>query len=327
MRALIGTIRVELLVDSGSMPCILDKSVYDSLQGKAKRPLKVSPVHLFGASGVQIEVYGQTMVELNFGEDTFEIPCLIADLAHTMGVLGMNFFYSVECELNLAKGYLDFQGRRYPLYQQELAGCNKVFLSHPEKVQEGACVKLKGILEGDICVDEEELTPWRPDTGFVEETGLHTLDGAIKVSKEGRVEVSWMNLGGGEVKLNPGTLLGYVEAGKSKVSVVHLPAAAEDLAEFPPQLQNLFEDVELQEEGLEATNSVTQSPDPVVNLEKITDSVTQSPDPVVNLEKITVSVTQSLDPVVNLEKITDSEGQSPDPVENFEEATDKIQTL
>ena len=257
LRALIGSRRVELLVDSGSMPCILDKSVYDSLQGKAKRPLKESPVRLFGASGVQIEVYGQTMVELNLEDDTFEIPCLIADLAHTMGVLGMNFFYSVECELNLSKGYLDFQGRRYPLHQQEPAGCNKVFLSHPEKIQEGACVKLKGVLEGDICVGEEELTPWRPDREFVEGTGLHALDGAIKVSKEGRVEVSWMNLGGGEVKLNPGTLLGYVEAGKSSVSMMHADPAAEEIAGFPPHLRELFEDAAGALQG-EETGAATQ---------------------------------------------------------------------
>ena len=39
---------------------------------------------------------------------------------------------------NLCKGSLDIRGSQYPLFKAKAFGCNKVYLSHPEKFQDGA---------------------------------------------------------------------------------------------------------------------------------------------------------------------------------------------
>ena len=63
LRGFLGDVRVDFLVDSGSMPNLLCTRVYDTLDGLVKRPLKTSGVRLLGAGGTELSVAGETHSE------------------------------------------------------------------------------------------------------------------------------------------------------------------------------------------------------------------------------------------------------------------------
>ena len=78
LQSKIGSFDVDFLVDSGSMPSILSHDVWESLKGPEKGPLRSSKVILFGATGSELKVVGEAVINMTLSEHTLNVSCLVA---------------------------------------------------------------------------------------------------------------------------------------------------------------------------------------------------------------------------------------------------------
>jgi len=77
-------------------------------------------IRLFGASGTELEVLGEAVLNLCVGNQQLEVPFLVANLPRTTGILGMGFLSTKTSSLNLSSGVLTLNDESIKLYKPNL---------------------------------------------------------------------------------------------------------------------------------------------------------------------------------------------------------------
>ena len=209
LRAQVGDLQVDFLIDSGSQPNLMDQKVYDALPVESRGLLRVSNTRLYGASGSEIDVSGETTVKLQVGQEELELPVIVASLNGAQGILGMDFLSGNECSLNLYHGYLDSKNARHSLQRLLPNRCNYLYLSHPTIVPNGDVVTVKCVLDKDV-MGSDPTIEWEIEKKLLQETGLHPVERQTDVRNRGEVHIKLMNLGGEQVELPAGKIMGQV---------------------------------------------------------------------------------------------------------------------
>ena len=127
------------------------------------RPLLEKNVHLYGANGGLLKVYGWTEVVLTVEDRQYELPVIVADLDGLQGILGIHFLENNDCSINVKRGLLDCGVYRHQLYRLRPEGCQRVCLTEALVVAAGETVEMKGSLEGSVFSQDEREAAYEPD--------------------------------------------------------------------------------------------------------------------------------------------------------------------
>ena len=251
VQGLIGQEKVEWLVDSGAGPCLLDHTVYGSLDPEVRPSLFAYSGSLLAAGGTRLKVYGMVTLNVKFGAMDFAIVLVVADLGSLQGILGNGFIRNAEgVEFDLKRGTMTVGSQLR--YLHERAG------------EAGCCVRIKEAvtIPGN---HEMQVLGWvspnweltRCDSGmieldesFVKKTGILVPRTVVRVAN-GHVLVTLTNFGDDEIQVERGMLIGTV----APVEFVGCVSTAEvglwerkSLSDVPEHLRQLIEADRLTEE-------------------------------------------------------------------------------
>ena len=87
----IGAGVVEFLVDSGSAATVLRAVTFETAERDTRAVLRESKLNLCTASGQNLDIRGETTLELGIGDQIFPHSVVVGDIGNSAGILGTDF--------------------------------------------------------------------------------------------------------------------------------------------------------------------------------------------------------------------------------------------
>ena len=119
---------ITALLDTGSNITILKKTIYDDWQ--ENKP-KIQPTRdiLVGITGDRAKFYGKIELEFTIGEQMFQYPVFLADIANDF-IIGRDFMMSNSCDIILSRQILKINGKEIYCHTNEFdVQCCRVALT------------------------------------------------------------------------------------------------------------------------------------------------------------------------------------------------------
>ena len=241
---------IEWLIDSGAGPSLLDYEVYLGIDPEGRPTLAEYSTDLLAAGGSQLNVYGQIVAEVQFGQVNFTIPLVVADLGGLQGILGNKFIRSAEDVMfDLRKGTMS-------------VGSQICYL-HERSGEDGHYVRLEQAIEipgnHEVQVPARVSPNWTPniyDRGLLERaddfcsrTGL-VVPRTLVTVVDGQVLATLANFHDYPVSVEEGTIVGTLAPVESVRCISAHPVAARrprSVEHLPEHLKPLIEQEQLTE--------------------------------------------------------------------------------
>ena len=212
----IGGLTIDWLMDCGANPNLLSTRVYQALDEQLF-PLTPVKARLTAANGDRIVTHGQTIVKLELGDATFEVPVIVADIGDTAGILGMRFLRDNNCIINFQKGTISCGQLEWDLIGPSEATSVQVKLVHqvllPPCHEAVVTVELDGRGEqGKMMQKWEGLV--EPCESWVDHEGVLAACGLALVSRgpDGETTaITVSNMSDKTVALSAGTVIATVQ--------------------------------------------------------------------------------------------------------------------
>ena len=152
----IGAGVVEFLVDIGSAATVLSAAAFET-----RAVLRESKLNFCTASGQNLDIRGETTLELGVGDQTFRHSVVFGDIGNSAGILGTDFMQKHGCLLDLAQGTMQIGTQVVQLKREAVDTCARVQVCDTVIVpprgeafvkgsllQASFCEKTDGLLEG-----------------------------------------------------------------------------------------------------------------------------------------------------------------------------------
>ncbi len=104
--AQLDSLKLDLLMDSGSTYTILDHALFMSLPQETRPNLRPVSLILRVASGDVIPVHGEVTMNLVLDAQSFPVDLKIVSLGERGGILGLDFMHKYDCTVHMSKGLL-----------------------------------------------------------------------------------------------------------------------------------------------------------------------------------------------------------------------------
>jgi len=122
----IGAGVVEFLVDSGSAATVLSAAAFETAERDTRAVLRESKLNLCTASGQNLDIRGETTLELGIGDQTFRHSVVVGDIGNSAGILGTDFMQKYGCLLDLAQGTMQIGTQVVQLKREAVNTCARV---------------------------------------------------------------------------------------------------------------------------------------------------------------------------------------------------------
>ncbi len=208
----IGEMDVDFLVDSGSTYTIVDIGLFQSIPQACRPELEFTDLRLRSANGEILKVHGKTVMNLQIGGKTFEVPVKVVSLGEKDVILGLDFMSYHDCVLYLSHGILQVGSKslRVKLHKQSDNLCARIQVSEN--------VNIPPLHEMIVCgkISNRRKT-FQSEIGTVEEldtlsaaTGLQVARALVDAKQE-NVPVRIANFTTDVVKLNKGQTVALLQ--------------------------------------------------------------------------------------------------------------------
>ena len=116
----IGAGVVEFLVDSGSAATVLSAVTFETAERDTQAVLRESKLNLCTASGQNLDIRGETTLELGIGDQIFLHSVVVGDIGNSAGILGTDFMQKHGCLLDLAQGTMQIGAKIVQLKREAI---------------------------------------------------------------------------------------------------------------------------------------------------------------------------------------------------------------
>ena len=209
----IGAGVVEFLVDSGSAATVLSAAAFETAERDTRAVLRESKLNLCTASGQNLDIRGETTLELGIGDQTFRHSVVVGDIGNSAGILGTDFMQKYGCLLDLAQGTMQIGTQVVQLKREAVNTCARVQVCDTVIVPPRCEAFVKGSLLQASFGEKTDGLLEGLDT-FKSETSLEVPRCLVHVTKN-EVFVPVTNLSDREVTVKADTIIATVETAVS----------------------------------------------------------------------------------------------------------------
>ena len=201
----IGAGVVEFLVDSAA--------AFETAERDTRAVLRESKLNLCTASGQNLDIRGETTLELGIGDQTFRHSVVVGDTGNSAGILGTDFMHKHGCLLDLAQGTMQIGTQVVQLKREAVDTCARVQVCDTVIVPPRCEAFVKGsLLQASFGEKTDGLLEGLD--AFKSETSLEVPRCLVHVTKN-EVFVPVTNLSDREVTVKADTVIATVETAVS----------------------------------------------------------------------------------------------------------------
>ena len=166
---------VEWLLDCGANASLLSDQIYHQLpQPPPLQPVQAIPV---AANGETLKTIGQTVVSIQLGDVSCQVPVIVADIGATPGILGMNFLCNADCKISFREGILTCGQQDFHLTRSQSEDRSQVHLLKTVSLPTGH----SRLVPNQVVVSHNKATP-KPSEGSLEPQQSAVSQAQISVS-------------------------------------------------------------------------------------------------------------------------------------------------
>ena len=207
--ARIGSVLVDMLIDTGAYTSLLNRTVFERLCC-GEQSLRKTDTKLYTASGKLLNISGEVDVKLKIGNCEYPRTLVVADMGEMEGVLGLDFLEHTKAVFDISAGCLILPTCKLQLHREDSDEIVSVCVREDSCLPPFSELIISGYLssnEVDVC----QLTgSWVVEsTSCPDESGLVVARSVVSV---GEVPVRIMNMNGEPVVLKKGTRVASAEA-------------------------------------------------------------------------------------------------------------------
>ena len=164
----------DFLIDSGSTYTIIDEELYEGLPENVKTPLEPLEMVLRSANGEILKVLGQTNMQLEIGNQTFQYPVKVVALGDNSAILGLDFMSDEECVVYMGNGIMQIGSKsvRIRLHKQSEIKCARIQVEHTVCIPPNHEMIISGKINHRHRNFDEMIGAIEPTKSLSEEKGL-----------------------------------------------------------------------------------------------------------------------------------------------------------
>ena len=111
---------------AGQLPRSLAGAAFETAEKDTRAVLRESKLNLCTASGQNLDLRGETTLELGIGDQTFRHSVAVGDIGNSAGILGTDFMQKHGCLLDFAQGTMQIGTQVVQLKREAVDTCARV---------------------------------------------------------------------------------------------------------------------------------------------------------------------------------------------------------
>ena len=111
---------------AGQLPRSLAGAAFETAEKDTRAVLRESKLNLCTASGQNLDLRGETTLELGIGDQIFLHSVVVGDIGNSAGILGTDFVQKHGCLLDLAGGIMQIGAQVVQLKREAVDRCARV---------------------------------------------------------------------------------------------------------------------------------------------------------------------------------------------------------
>ena len=240
--AWIGSKPIECLIDSGASISVINHTEYEKRRSALLKPISKCRSSISMANGAMMDAPGIAHMPVNIGDEHFEVPFVIADIA-TPAILGMDFIRKHKGIINSTNNELVLDGVRHHCHCSEIQShVFRVTLAEDIEIAANSEMiipgKMDGMKSGAAIIECNGRLP--------EEYGILVAWGIVNTSKE-IIPIRTANLYNEPQTLHKGTVVALGQPVEEDTTIHPLVASVnsngkdeEGLDSIPDYMEDLW---------------------------------------------------------------------------------------
>ena len=240
--AWIGSKPIECLIDSGASISVINHTEYEKRRSALLKPISKCRSSISMANGAMMDAPGIAHMPVNIGDEHFEVPFVIADIA-TPAILGMDFIRKHKGIINSTNNELVLDGVRHHCHCSEIQShVFRVTLAEDIEIAANSEMiipgKMGGMKSGAAIIECNGRLP--------EEYGILVARGIVNTSKE-IIPIRTANLYNEPQTMHKGTVVALGQPVEEDMTIHPLVASVnsngkdeEGLDSIPEYMEDLW---------------------------------------------------------------------------------------